>query len=85
MLLLAFALWRRQNWSRILLLILFLIGLPMMFGIQEMLVQRGAFGVVILVAQTILQGVSLALLFSGDSGAWYRRRALAAQQPGTSQ
>ena len=81
MLLLALAIWRRQNWSRFVFLVLFLLGLPIMFAIREMLAQRGAFGAAILIAQTVLQGIALVLLFTGDSGAWYRRKAVTASQP----
>src|SRR5687768_14230547 len=85
MLLLAFALWRRQGWARFLFLVLFLLGLPMMFAIREMLAERGTFGVAVLLVQTVLQAISLLFLFTGDSGAWYKRKRVAAEQSSASQ
>ncbi len=85
MLVLALALWRRQNWSRFVFLVFFLLGLPMMFAIREMLAQRVVFGGTILIAQTILQGIALVLLFTGDAGAWYGRKSVKAPQPRTTQ
>jgi len=83
MLLLALALWRRQGWSRFVLLILFLLGLPLMFAIRDLLSQRGALGAAVLVIQTMLQAISLLLVFTGEARAWYKHRA-SSTEPSTS-
>jgi hypothetical protein len=70
---LAFAIWRRQNWARYLLLILFLLGLPMLFAIRAELAQQGVLGFAILVLQTIAQAISLVFFFSRPSSGWFRR------------
>lgn len=80
MLLLAFALWHRQGWSRFVFLAMFLLGLPIMFAIHEMLAERGVLGVAILVIQTLLQATSLALLFTGESAVWYKRKSVATEE-----
>ena len=85
MLLLAWALWQRQGWARYVLVLLFLLGLPIVFAIRETLAARGTFGVAVLVVQTLLQAVSLVLLFSGESGPWYKRTSVEAQQHGADQ
>lgn len=69
------AFWCRQNWARLLFLVFFLLGLPALFLIRDQLMQRGALAVTTLAAQTILQGVSVAFLFTRPADAWFRRQS----------
>lgn len=63
------------NWARITLLVLFLLGLPLIFFIRDLLLREGAASVAILFVQTIAQLVALVLLFRPASNAWFRPRS----------
>ena len=75
MLALTIAVWRRRNWARILVLVLFLVGLPTVFFIRELLLQEGSVSVAILLVQTAMQCGALLYLFARESNAWFRARA----------
>jgi len=75
---LVFAVWRRHNWARIVLLILFLLGLPGLFLMRDVLMQQGAFSGLILLAQTLAQAIALYYFFSRRANAWFRRSAAVA-------
>jgi uncharacterized membrane protein len=62
------------NWARVTLLVLFLLGLPLIFFIRDLLLREGAASVAILFIQTIAQLVALVFLFLPDSNAWFRRQ-----------
>lgn len=66
---------RGRNWARVTWLVLFLLGLPVIFFVGDLLLREGAASVAILVVQTIAQLVALVLLFRPSSNAWFRRRA----------
>lgn len=68
------AFWCRQNWARLIFLIFFLLGLPMMFLIRDQLIQQGTIVIVTLSVQTIMQAASLALLFTPRANSWFRRQ-----------
>jgi hypothetical protein len=65
---------RGLNWARITLLVLFLLGLPLVFFVWDLLLREGAASVAILLVQTIAQFAALVLLFRPASNAWFRRR-----------
>ena len=69
------AFWCRQNWARILYLVFFLLGGAAMLLVREQLMQQGAPAISTLVLQTIVQGVSIAFLFTRPAAAWFRRQA----------
>ena len=65
---------RGRNWARVTWLVLFLLGLPVIFFVGDLLLREGAASVAILVGQTIAQFVALVLLFQPSSNAWFRHR-----------
>jgi hypothetical protein len=77
MLALGFAIWARQNWARLVFLILFLLGLLALFWARRVLGQLGLgqlapqSGVMSLL-HTIMQVVALGCLFARSSNEWFR-------------
>ena len=65
---------RGVNWARVTFLVLFLLGLPGMFFIRELLLRESRVSLVILAAQTVFQLTAAALLFLPASTAWFRNR-----------
>jgi hypothetical protein len=61
---------RRQGWARWALLALFLLGLPYFFA---NLLRQSLLSVPVSLLQTVLQGVALFYVFTGDAGPWFAR------------
>jgi hypothetical protein len=59
---------RRQGWARWAFLVLYLLGLPFFF---RNLMQQSLLSVPISLLQTVLQGVALYFVFTGDAKAWF--------------
>jgi hypothetical protein len=59
---------RRQSWARWLLLGLFVLGLPYFFS---NLLRQSLISVPLSLAQTVLQGVALFYVFTGDARPWF--------------
>jgi hypothetical protein len=71
---LIYAVWSQRGWARWIFLVLFLIGLPAVFFIRQLLLQQGALAMVVMAVQTILQGAALWYFFVPVSNAWFRNR-----------
>lgn len=61
-----------QNWARILLVAFFVLGLPFVFMIREVLTAQGSVAAAVLVLQTVMQGAAAVLLFTPPSNAWFK-------------
>lgn len=67
---------RRKNWARIAFLVLFLIGLfPFVLALIQSFSISTLSGILGL-AQTVLQGFALVLLFQKESSDWFRNRVV---------
>lgn len=78
---LAFAVWSRQNWARILLLVLLLMGLAGTFFVREELLQEGPFFIATMVGQTVMQAAGVIYMFLRASNEWFRKRPSVAPAP----
>lgn len=69
-----------KNWARIIILVLFLIGLP--FSIRPLLQSLAAnlFSGLLGIAQTILQIIALIFLFQKASSDWFKKAKTIARQ-----
>ena len=72
--LLAVALWNRQNWARILYVVMFALGTIATVFVRAQLLQQGTLSVALLVAQNLMQLATAACLFVRASTDWYKRR-----------
>lgn len=78
---LTFAIARGANWARIVFLVLFLLGLPGMFFIGNLLLQEGPVALGVLTVQTVLQAGALVLLFLPVSTLWFRGQRVPKASP----
>jgi hypothetical protein len=75
MILLLVAVANRQNWARIVLLAMYVLGVPLSIPHQIRLIAGGNGLGYAEVAQDVLQLVALIMLFRRESNAWFRHRA----------
>jgi hypothetical protein len=67
------AVWRRKNWARWVLLVLFVISLPLLFLDPEAFVPDHLPSTIIGFGTTFIQIVAFFFLFTGDAKPWFRR------------
>lgn len=73
---------RGRNWARIVYLVVFLLGVPLIaFGLTEELTRRPVIGLINL-AQMALQAVALVLLFRPPGSSWFRPNPQGLDHPG---
>lgn len=63
-----------MNWATVVFVALFLLGLPGMFFMRDLLLHESLFSLEVLAAQTVLQFSAALLLLLPPSNAWFRNR-----------
>ena len=61
-----------MNWARVTFVLLFLLGLPSMFFMRELLLRESQLSLGILAVQTVFQLSATVLLFLPASNIWFR-------------
>ena len=70
--LIAAAGWGRQNWARWVLLVFFLFGVASLAFSMQLLLQMSSFQIGTAVITTVLKGVALFFVFSGNAKEWFQ-------------
>jgi hypothetical protein len=78
---LAYEMWIGRNWARIVILVLFVIGIPAYIPNLKQFFAASPWAGGISVTQTALQIVGLGLVFIGPGHTWFRRRPTAVPLP----
>jgi hypothetical protein len=71
---LAYAVYKRRNWARIIVLVLILFGLPFAIPANLLEVRRNVLSGTISIIVTILQLIGTYLLFTRNSNRWFKTR-----------
>lgn len=62
-----------QNWARWVFAILFLIGVPFAIFALPTLFQKDAVQAITAIVQTVIQGVAIFFIFTGNAKDWFRK------------
>jgi hypothetical protein len=78
---LTYKIWKRRNWARIVLLILFVAGVPMSLPQFSALLTRSPVAAVIFVLQTVAQMAALCIVFLTPARQYFRQTAKSNEAP----